>query len=476
MPLIIPANTLSGGYEVANSCRFNDGDSAYMTKTITYGSSSSNRIFTFSAWVKKATNVSDLTLFSSGDNGSTNDTAIRFDNDALQFYQVHDSAVEIDIKTNALYRDPSAWMHVVVAVDTTQGTDTNRVKVYVNGTQVTSLSGTTYPDQNDDLVFNMGIDIGDGEHDIGREHSTPRNYFDGYMEEVCWIDWTQYAASDFWEFDEDSPTIWKPKNVSGLTFGNNGAYLDFEDSSNLGNDANGGTDFTESNLAATDQATDTPTNNFCTFNPLSTLSGPTLSEGNTQFDHDNGDAATFGTMGMANGKWYWEIKALGADVDSVQKWTPGIIGADDHTLYSNRDGGYAPKATSVYLGNGNVYENNSSVSSDYDTAAQNDIISIAVDMDNLKIYFAKNGTWMNSGDPTSGATGTGAVALTASFAPYLPIVGEGSGAAISFAVNFGNPPYTISSGNAAADGYGNFEYAPPSGYYALCTKNLAEYG
>ena len=463
---LLPGAKFIPAYEVANSCRFNDDDSAFLSKTFG-GDGTHHDKGTVSFWLKRGELGAEQGIFTAG---SSDRNFIRIESDdTLTFRSVTDS---FHLQTTQVFRDSSAWYSIIIAYDTSQGTEGNRVKFYVNGTQVTSFGTETYPSQN------LDIKLGAAElNAIGKDSEQTTPYLDGYLSEFVYIDGTQLTPTSFGEFDEDSPTIWKPIDVSGLTFGTNGFYLDFEDSGDLGDDESGNTnDFAETNLAATDQTTDTPTNNFCTFNPLSTLSGPTLSEGNTQFDHDNGDAATFGTMGMANGKWYWEIKALGADVDSVQKWTPGIIGADDHTLYSNRDGGYAPKATSVYLGNGNVYENNSSVSSDYDTAAQNDIISIAVDMDNLKIYFAKNGTWMNSGDPTSGATGTGAVALTASFAPYLPIVGEGSGAAISFAVNFGNPAFTISSGNADGNGYGNFEYAPPSGYYALCTKNLAEYG
>jgi hypothetical protein len=145
-------------------------------------------------------------------------------------------------------------------------------------------------------------------------------------------------------------------------------------------------------------------------------------------------------------------------------------------FYNNRDGGYAPTAYALYLGNGNVYNNNTSISSAYATASQNDIIGVALDMDNLKLYFSKNGTFLNSGDPTSGATGTGAISLSTNYSPYIPHAGEGVGASVTFAFNFGNPPFTISSGNSDANGYGNFEYAVPSGYYALNTKNLAEYG
>ena len=236
--------------------------------------------------------------------------------------------------------------------------------------------------------------------------------------------------------------------------------------------------FTPSNLGGdTDIKTDTPTNNFCTFNPLSNLSGvPTLSEGNCIMSSDGGDAACFGTFAVSSGKWYWELKGVETDNNGVQKWTPGVIGEDNHSFYSNRDGGYAPKATALYLGNSNVYQNNSSVSSAYFTATQNDIIGVAFDADNNKIYWHKNGTYGNSGDPTSGATGTGAISTTASHAPFVPIVGEGSGHEQKIVANFGNSPYPVSSGNADANGYGNFEYAVPSGYFALCTKNLAENG
>jgi hypothetical protein len=215
---------------------------------------------------------------------------------------------------------------------------------------------------------------------------------------------------------------------------------------------------------------------FATLNPLSTNSAVTLSEGNLEFTYLGGDTATFSTFAVSSGKFYWEIKCLGADSDGVQKWTPGVIGAENHMFYNNRDGGYAPTAYALYLGNGNVYNNNTSISSAYATASQNDIIGVALDMDNLKLYFSKNGTFLNSGDPTSGATGTGAISLSTNYSPYIPHAGEGVGASVNFAFNFGNPPFTITTGNSDANGYGNFEYAVPSGYYALNTKNLSEFG
>jgi len=467
------------GYDIENSLRCNGTDS-YLTFTL--GTPTSQRIATFSAWGKfmgQRSGSNDNSFWSFGNDYGQAIDIVRT-NGTVTVYIDDSDQVYLNFNNGPYLRDPSAWYHLFVQIDTTQGTATNRMKFYLNGTQLdnTTASHENQPDEDYDIP---GLASGQVMGMAARNGTA--HFIDGYIAEMIYLDGTVGAISDFGETDEDSG-IWKPKKYTAGNFGNNGAWLEFKqsgtgaDASGIGADTSGNTNhFTiDSDESITVfQTTDSPTNNFCTFNPISIGLG-TLLEGNTQFDHDNGDAAVFGTMGMTNGKWYWEVKGLGADNGGVQKWTPGIIGSEDHFEYNNHDGGFAPEATSVYLGNGNVYENNSSVSSDYDTAVQNDIISIAVDMDNLKIYFAKNGTWMNSGDPTSGATGTGAVALTASFAPYIPIFGEGSGAEISFAVNFGNPSFSISSSQADDNGYGNFEYDVPTGFYALCTKNLAEFG
>ena len=369
--------------------------------------------------------------------------------------------------TSRVFRDPSAWLHIVFSVDTTQGTASNRVKLYINGVQETSFATETDPDQDLDTFLNSGNYV-----QLGRQ-STGNSYYGGYLSEYVFIDGTALAATDFGEFDEDSG-IWKPKSVSSLSFGTNGFYLEFGNSGALGTDSSGaGNTFTPVNLAAIDQTTDTCTNNFCLLNPLSTLPAVTLSEGNLEFTYSGGDSATFSTFAVSSGKWYWEIKALGADDGGVQKWTPGVIGAENHMFYNDKDGGYAPTAYAWYLGNGNIYNNDSSISSAYGTANQNDIIGVALDMDNLKLYFSKNNTFLNSGDPTSGATGTGAISLSANYSPYIPHAGEGSGASINFAFNFGNPTFT---GTDKTDGNsrGSFEYAPPSGYLSLCTSNLSE--
>ena len=233
--IILPANTLStGGFEVANSCRFNDGDSAYLNKS--NGTATNTDKFTFSVWVKRSgiTLGQTAMIFGEHSGDSTGKTEFGFrTDDTLWFYQEDSTTGNIHIQTNRKFRDPAAWMHLCLAVDTSQGVAANRVKLYVNGTQETSFSTATYPSADLNTRFN-GTSL---PLYIGYFGSGSAKYFDGYMAEVVMVDGSQLAPTSFGEFDEDSPQIFKPINVSGLTFGTNGFYLDFEDSANLGNDA-----------------------------------------------------------------------------------------------------------------------------------------------------------------------------------------------------------------------------------------------
>ena len=238
MPLILPGNVASAtaavGYDVANSCRFNNDASAYKT----FGTPTSARKLTLSAWVKRGDITTDSTIFSVY-TATSHRTDIRFNPDEkLNLYENVGDAEKYRLVTTRLFRDPGAWYHIVLAIDTEQGTAANRIKIYVNGIQETAFDTEVYPDEDYDLFFGSAL-----VHSIG-SNTNDEYYFDGYMAEVYYIDGLQYAASDFGEFDSDSPNIWKPKDASGLTFGTNGFYLDFEASGNLGNDANGGTDLT----------------------------------------------------------------------------------------------------------------------------------------------------------------------------------------------------------------------------------------
>ena len=470
MLLILGTNSIKDTtYDVANSLRFDDGSSDYLNLSL--GTPSNRRIFTCSAWVKRASTGTYPIFWFGAD--SNNWFMVKYESDSLRVESKNSGSTIIDVRTNALYRDFSAWYHVLVAVDTTQGTESNRIKIYVNGVQETSFQTSTYPSQDTDLNVIT-------EAEIGNQHTT--QYFDGYMAEVVFVDGTAQANTDLGEFDEDSPTIWKPKDVSGLTFGTNGFYLDFENASSLGADVSGNSNnFTVNNLTSVDQSTDTCTNNFATLNPLNAASGGTftLSEGNLRVKGaDTIEGYTSSTIGFSQGKWYFECES--------NFNTQGVIGitfdgdsgqvADD--VRSDRYPGNATYSYGYILINGNKVTNSSS-SSYGDSLATGDILGVAIDLDNMKLYFSKNGTFQNSGDPTSGSTGTGAIDLTGSGSTgfCFVTVGDNNNAGygqIDF--NFGSPFFAISSGNSDANGFGNFEHSVPSGYFAINSKNLSEYG
>ena len=462
---LLPGAKFTPAYEVANSCRFNRADTAYMHKT---PSSTGNRdVWSWSAWIKRSTLGALQVIFEAGDGGS-NYTQIAFNSsDQLDFQDDGGGR----LKTNRLFRDVSAWYHLLIVFNSADGTAGDRMRIYVNGTEETSFvtDDTANVAQNEDSEMNLSsrvIRLGYGNED---------DYaFGGYMAEVVLLDGTAATPTSFGEFDEDSPTIWKPKDVSGLTFGTNGFYLDFEDSANLGNDKNGGTDLTEVNLAAADQATDTPTNNFATINPLhfgSDNGTVTMSEGNLKFSNSGNDTFRSSTMAVSTGKWYAEFKLTGTATASGV----GINSGNQVAYIGSNSYDY------IFGFNGIVYNNDSNAGGSFAAPATNDIVGVAVDLDNNKIYWSENGSFLNSGDPTSGATGTGAISVTASSSNgtgfYHFAVGDAGSGTVSFECNFGGcPAFSISSGNADANGYGNFEYAVPSGYYALCTQNLAEFG
>jgi hypothetical protein len=467
MPLILGANSLTGGYEIDNSLRFNSGSSDYLNRTL--GTATNRKIWTWSGWVKRSALTSRTTLFSASVDGNNESTFWLNSNDNLTI-QEYISASNIDLQTTQLFRDVSAWYHIVIAYDSTQATSTNRIRVYVNGTEVTSFSTSVYPSLNYETRINNNV-----AHEIGRTSSDYTNFFNGYQSEIYFIDGQQLAPSDFGEFDEDTG-IWKPIAYTG-TYGTNGFYLEFKDSSALGDDTSGNSnDFTVNNLTSIDQTTDTPTNNFATWSPLfgGNAQYATFSEGNLKLDGNNASNAGTNlnsTIGASSGKYYMEVKAL--DIQGASYPGVGVMMEDDVFVSIGQVGG---NPNSVSYRPGGTVITNGSVTSTQDTYTDNDIIGIALDLDNGAVYFAKNGTYQNSGVPTSGASRTGSLY---NFTPSSKVYFFGATVYDTTSVisaNFGNAPYTIASGNADANGYGNFEYAVPSGYYALNTKNLAEYG
>ena len=470
---ILPANSVvDTGYNVANSCRFDDGSSAYMHRTPSAGN---RRTMTLSVWLK-GSSLADGSNNVLGQYYSSNQNNAMLlvieGSGKIMVWNYPTDNYNMDIRTNRRLRDNSAWYHIVVAVDTTQGTAANRVKIYVNGVQETSFSNETYPSQNLELFLNQNVAQNIGTQRYGSTVGSP---WDGYMAEFCFIEGTQNAPTDFGEFDDSG--IWKPIDVSDLTFGTNGYYLDFEDSSALGNDVSGNdNDFTTVNLAATDQTTDTCTNNFATMNILDNFyAAATLSEGNCKVTC-NGSNTSFitSTFGLTKGKWYWEAKLTTVGGEES-------VGITD--LVSTATDNYAGQTANSYSfkgNNGNIRNDDDNTS--YGSAYGTSVIGVYMDLDNNKLYFAINGTIQASG---TGFAITAAASTTNGF--YFPMVGDVDSDSPVWEVNFGNPVSALSSAVSDANGFGAFEYSPSDGgsasfdsaaksFLAICSKNLATDG
>ena len=458
MPLILGTNSIKDtGYDVANSLRFNSGSSDYLNKT--FGTPTSTKKGTHSFWFKLADDFTSVQFSGVWNNYYAYDISIDSSN-RLNIYSTDTSTnTGISLDSTQVLRDPSAWYHVVVAIDTTQATASNRAKVYLNGLQITDFDTETYPNLNADLVICLGAN--NGSTSVGRSnYGGGANYYSGYMTEFIYVDGSQLDPTSFGEFDSDSPNIWKPKDVSGLTFGTNGFYLDFENASSLGADVSGNSNnFTVNNLTSVDQSTDTCTNNFATLNPLRSFEF-TFSEGNlvaTSDQPSDNRSMALSSFAPESGKWYAEVKVstVGAMMIGLYATDGSQIDGTDR-IYSST-GGIAYFAT-----NGQKYVDGSSSSygASYTT---NDIIGIALNMDDEEVTFYKNNT------------SQGAISLTSGKIYNMGISAASTSACVA-SFNFGNPPFSISSGNADANGYGNFKYSVPSGYYALNTKNLAEFG
>ena len=478
MSIIIPANSaVGGGYAVDNSCRF-DGTAAYLNRT--QGTSTNLTKFAWSGWIKRSKLGADQTVTMNYASASNYGYFYFRSGDDIRIFDRGAGGDTVAI-SDMLFRDTSAWYHIALIIDTTQATDTNRLKLYVNGI-LQGLNGVTYPVENAAL----GWKVANTSNTFLMRTNSADGYVGGYLAEVAYVDGTANAITDFGEFDSDSG-VWKPIDVSGLTFGNEGYYVDFEDSANLGNDASGGTDFTENSLAAIDQTTDTCTNNFCTINPLwranQTL---TFSEGNTKGVGVSAHRPNNSTFAPSAGKWYMEGKLISG---SSNKWWMGY--ADQQWIDSNQNlasgtnmdwgGGNIAGGTNqrnVSLNNGwsnqlNLYPNSAITSFFSSSSVANDIIAMAVDLDNQKAWWSQNGVWRNgsaTASTTFNASYPDTTQLDAGRNYYIATGSENS----TWLVNYGNPAYAITSSNADGNGYGNFEYEVPSGFFSLCTKNLSE--
>ena len=453
-------------YLIDNSLRINEADSAYLSRT--FSSAGNRKTFTWSGWIKKGNNDDSgyQSIFTAVALASTSADGLFLYQNKIHISWDYDDSGQ-SIRSTALFRDTSAWYHIVYAVDTTLSTASERLRVYVNGVEV-ALDATV--GQNEE----GGINRNDS-HNIGRwfDGGSTNHLFNGYMAECHFIDGSQKSPTDFGEFDENSG-IWKPIEYSG-SYGTNGFYLDFENSGSLGTDQSGnGNNFTPTNLASTDQTTDTPTNNFATANYLTARYGASdIKEGNLILDA-GGDIIANSTQGFSSGKWYVEMKSTITAGHGNRKWVGIISGDSDYRNPRNVSPSSPYIGVGVNLRTGDVYKDASELSLNINTFADGDIASLFYDADNGYLYVAKNGTLENSGNPVNNGSPLD-TSLIYNF--HFNQDGGGSNNGELF-LNFGNAPtgYTISSGNADANGYGNFEYNPvisSTNYLALCTQNLA---
>jgi hypothetical protein len=469
------ANPASGFYdfEISNSLRFEDGDSALLARTP--GSASNRDTWTWSAWVKRGNIGAAKGLFAAPEGASGNTAYLDVIFTAADELAVSSYAT-LYRKTTRLFRDPSAWYHLVVAVDTTDGTADDRIKIYVNGVQETSFVTNNAKTQNEDTGINSAVvhEIGDG-----------GNHFDGYMAEVNFIDGSQLTPSSFGETKND---IWIPKNTSGLTFGTNGFRLQFKQtgtgtasSTTIGADTSGNDNhWTSTNLVASDVMPDSPTNNFATFNSIhddtTGASTEVFSEGNLEVgESGTGWSNIFGSQGMPSGKWYWESYMAGSGTVDC------LFGIAKSNWYVGSDSGLETAgAYTIYQhSNGNLYSwNNASQTNEGTTVTftWGDILQVAYDADTGKLWFGKSNTWLFSGDPSAGSTPKMTIGAS-DIGDMLPAWSQYH-AASAWGVNFGQDSSfagnETAQGNADGNGIGDFYYAPPSGFLALCTANLPD--
>ena len=445
--------------------------STYLTRN-TGQAGTSGKKFTISFWMKCADVSNSITMFGASSNATGSPFMLiqRTNSGQLRFSDyTNDTTERAEKHTNRLLRDPSAFYHIVIAVDTDQSTASERNRIYINGVEETSFASNT--NYSSGATTSMGQN---NEMVVGRYEPYNSNYFDGILAHFHYADGQQYAPTVFGETDSVSG-IWKPKTAPSVTYGNNGFFLKFENSSNMGTDSSGNSNnFTVSGGTIT-QNVDTPNNNFATLNPITgaTHTGLTIANGNLTIDGNTGTAwrSLMASLGVSSGKWYYEckVKNLGTATRI------GLIDVDQmlqaNGYFNSLSRGYA------YGSNGKKYNNDASTTYG-NTYTTNDIIGVAMDLDNGKLYFSKNGTYENSGDPTSGSTGTGSAYDISSGYTYAPSIATYT-STDKLECNFGQGYFgttQVSSAQADDGGLGIMEYDVPANYRVLCTKNIKDYG
>jgi len=479
--MVFQNNVLAGGaggsgttvYAIDQSIRFNEADSPYMQKT--YSGDGSRTTWSFSFWMKLGKsppyNTSQANPFMAYNttSGAQEDIRIIGTNQQLQWFTHNDGGTGTlsDLKTTQYLRDHSAWYHILCVADRTNAVASERQRMYINGQRVTDFATETYPSKDAEGHVGKSADV----HYIGSRGGNSNTRLDGYMAEIHYLDGLAYDPSFFGEFN--SSGIWIPKEYTG-SYGTNGFKIDGRDSSDLGDDESGqGNDYTTSGLASHDQVLDTPTNNFAVMNPNNNSGSGTLSQGNLRYAGASTGNNVAGTIGMSSDKWYWELY-----LEDDNQVFPGV---QDSGILAN---GYTEKAVGVETNdNGDIHEDDAN--SGYNSIEANtngDIIGVAFDATNKKIWWSLNGVWYRANQSTTaviniseveaGNQGYDLSSRTPDF--FMPFIGNYThGTAI---INFGQEGTfagnVTAGGNSDGNGVGNFKYSVPSGYLALCTKNL----
>ena len=441
--------------------------SSYLTRT---PSSASNRkTWTFSAWVKRSAipDAAGNYLFQQSQAEGNYMKLYFYANKIYWRGQTGESNTAYKV-TNRLFRDTSAWYHVVARFDSTQSTAGDRMRLYINGVEETSFSTDTNPDLNHDSFCNTTNPM-----DIGRDNVNNGSYFDGYMSHVSFVDGQSLAPTVFGETDSTSG-IWKFKSPS-TTWGTNGVHLKFENSAALGTDSSGqsNTYTVNGNLK---QALDTPSNVYCTMNPLSTTQNFNLSNGNNTFGAAADNKYITGNLGgdseAASTGYYFEYKVNANNLgNSGEGFRVGVKSVEN--IFASDNDWYGLQETASDL----IYEKtngSSTTDTNIGSASNGDVVMIAWGKGG-KIWMGVNGVWVDSGNPSSGS-GEQYSGLTGVYAPFImcSLTNGMNGSSM----NFGNGFFgTTAITSAGSNGNGSlFEYDVPSGFYALNTKNINTYG
>ena len=441
----------------------------YLTRTATANNNSVGK-WTFSAWIKRNalnTESNIISFYSSGASRS----ALRFDSDdKLRFYEVTSNSTIVTKLTNRLFRDSGAWYHIMLAVDKTLGSP--ETEIYVNGVQETSFATDDGYTQNEAGNFNQAIPIYINAEQPGT------GVGDCVMSHVHFIDGTKYGPTTFGSFDSTTG-IWKINTSPSVTYGTNGFFI-LKDSNSVTDQSGNSNNFTVgAGTLLTTQ--DNPSNNFPTLNRMLSATPPTSKGCLTITKTNSGYKPGLATFGAFAGKYYAEFKLETAsgytNFGVVNAFKSVFVGTGSGIDYigDDTDGvAYQPGASALYYNGGSV--------GSYGSAAQGDIIGVALDIDNGYVYWSKNGTFLNSGVPTSGGSGTGGYALSnlqGSYGDYyiFGVSVAGTSGTRTISCNFGQGFFgttAVASAGTNASGHGVFEYDVPTGYTAMCTKGLNE--